>query len=79
MASEWKQDDIKSHPLFGELREHLIAFFYGMDEMQETLHPWVVNDIWRMAELLDIDTKTVPTEGRELQRQCASEDGTNQE
>ena len=54
--------------LIKELRERLISAFYWMDENDRVFHPMAVEDIWRMAELLEIDTNTVPTEGRAIFR-----------
>ncbi len=52
-------------PSDGEaVRRHLISMFNRMDEMGLVFHPWVMEDAWRMAELLGVDTSTVPTEGR---------------
>ena len=49
-----------------ELRRRLVSWFEGIDDADDVLHPLVVNDAWRMAELLKIDTSIVPTEGRAL-------------
>lgn len=49
-----------------ELRTLLLDVFYQHDACGFTLHPMIVGQIWRMAELLDIPIEDVPTEGREL-------------
>ena len=59
--------------VISDLRKHLLSAFARMDEMDEVFHPWVVEDVWRMAELLDIDTSLVPTEGRALTCKCRNQ------
>lgn len=54
--------------LIAGLRKRMLSIFYWMDEIGSVFHPLVVEDVWRMAELLDIDTASIPTESRDLAR-----------
>lgn len=50
------------------LRDSLLNIFLEMDELDLEHHPMVVNEYFRMAELLGIDSESVPTESRALER-----------